>query len=84
MIPPAILNAPTPSRDDAQRELIRISARAHGIGTVTDLADYFRLKNAEARARILELVESNELREVSVEGWRRPASSTLTRRSRAA
>src|SRR5204863_6382953 len=39
--PPEILAQPTPSSEDAQRELIRISARAHGIGTASDLADYF-------------------------------------------
>jgi uncharacterized protein YcaQ len=73
VIPSAILSAPTPSVEDAQRELIRISARAHGIGTVGDLADYFRLKNTEAKARLLELVEAGELREVTVEGWPAPA-----------
>ena len=87
VIPPAILTAPTPSVEDAHRELIRISARAHGIGTVGDLADYFRLRNAEARARILELVECGELREVTVEGWPMPAyldpAAALPRRVRA-
>jgi uncharacterized protein len=67
--PPEILAAPTPPADEAQRQLIRISARAHGIGTATDLADYFRIRGADTRQRIAELVEAGELRPVRVEGW---------------
>ncbi len=63
----------TVSREEAQRELVRIAARAHGVATTADLADYFRLRVGEARPRIAELVESGELREVAVEGWRGPA-----------
>lgn len=61
------------SHEEAQRELIRIASRAHGVASASDLADYFRLRVGEAQPRILELVESGELREVAVEGWRGPA-----------
>ena len=60
----------TVSREEAQRELVRIAARAHGVATAADLADYFRLRVGEAQPRIAELVEGGELREVKVEGWR--------------
>ncbi|HLY80724.1 MAG TPA: crosslink repair DNA glycosylase YcaQ family protein, partial [Caulobacteraceae bacterium] len=40
VIPPAIMAVPTPSKADAERELVRISARAMGIATIADLADY--------------------------------------------
>ena len=60
----------TVTRDEAQRELVRIAARAHGVATAADLADYFRLRVGEAQPRIAELIESGELREVAVEGWR--------------
>jgi uncharacterized protein YcaQ len=60
-------------REDAQRELMRLSARAHGLGAATDLADYYRMPIREARQRIAELIEAGELREARVEGWREPA-----------
>ena len=53
--------------------LLRIAARGYGIGTAQDLADYFRMYVRDARPRIDELVESGELREVRVEGWRQLA-----------
>ena len=61
------------SHEEAQRELMRIASRAHGVASAADLADYFRLRVGEAQPRIIELVESGELREVAVEGWRGPA-----------
>ncbi len=60
-------------RDEAQRELLRQSARANGVGTAADLADYFRMPVREARPRLAELVEAGVLRLVRVEGWREPA-----------
>jgi len=59
--------------DEAQRELLRSAARAHGIGTADDLADYFRMPLREARPRLDELVLAAELCEVKVQGWRQPA-----------
>jgi uncharacterized protein len=60
-------------RDEAQRELLRLAARAHGVGTAGDLADYYRMPIREARPRLAELVGAGALREVRVEGWREPA-----------
>jgi uncharacterized protein YcaQ len=59
--------------EEAQRELLRLAARSHGVGTAGDLADYYRMPIREARARITELVEAGELREARVEGWKEPA-----------
>jgi uncharacterized protein YcaQ len=68
-----VLATPTPPEDEAQRRLLRIAARALGVATASDLADYFRIRGPEARARLAELVEAGELRPVTVEGWPAPA-----------
>jgi uncharacterized protein YcaQ len=70
-----VLAAPTPDEPAAQRELLRIAARALGIATRADLRDYFRL-DADANARIDELEESGDLQPVTVEGWKQPAYMT--------
>jgi uncharacterized protein YcaQ len=73
VLAPAILAAPTPSREDAQRELTRIAASALGIATEPDLGDYFRLPRADSKARVAELAAAGELTPVSVRGWSAPA-----------
>lgn len=59
--------------DDAIRELLRSSARAHGIGTLSDFADYYRIKNEAAKSAVHDLVDAGELLPVTVPGWNRPA-----------
>jgi uncharacterized protein YcaQ len=73
VLPPEILAAPTPSREDAQRELTRIAAAALGIATEPDLGDYFRLPRADSKARVAELAAAGELTPVQVRGWAAPA-----------
>ena len=72
VLPREVVATPTPSLEDAQRELVRIASRAMGVAAEKDLRDYFRLPVAEARARVAELVEAGELWPVEVEGWSVP------------
>ncbi|MGO4598222.1 winged helix-turn-helix domain-containing protein [Terrabacter sp. 2RAF25] len=51
-------------------ELVRIAARAHGVGTELCLADYFRIRREEARPAIERLVSDGELVPVTVPGWK--------------
>ena len=73
VIPAEILAIPTPGEAEAQRALSEHGARAHGIATARDLADYFRLSPRDARPRIDELTEEGVLHPVEVEGWKEPA-----------
>jgi hypothetical protein len=73
VLPAAILRAPTPDDDEAQRTLLRTAARAMGVATEPDLRDYFRLPSAESKLRVAELVEAGDLHPVTVEGWTAPA-----------
>jgi hypothetical protein len=71
VLPAQVLAAPTPSDHDAKRALVRISAQALGVATVADLADYFRILQADARKAAEELAEAGVLERVEVEGWPR-------------
>jgi uncharacterized protein YcaQ len=70
VLPAEILAQPTPSKEDAQRELLLLSARAHGIGNVSDIADYFRISPRVARPLLAELAEQGSLLPVAIEGLR--------------
>lgn len=70
VLPRASLDTPTPTEADAQRDLVRIAARAMGIAAERDLRDYFRLDLADARARVAELADAGELERVRVDGVR--------------
>jgi hypothetical protein len=50
VIPPEIISAPALPREQAPSVLILAAARALGVATVADLADYFRLPVAETQA----------------------------------
>jgi uncharacterized protein YcaQ len=71
-IPTAVLDREVPAAD-AVRQLISLAAQAHGIGTLRDLADYYRIQQAPAKVAVDELVDSGELIAVTVAGWKSQA-----------
>ncbi len=73
VIPAEVLARPTPTPAEAARELVRRAARSHGVATVQDLRDYYRMEVAATATAVAELVEEGELIPVTVRGWRRPA-----------
>lgn len=72
VLPREALEADPPEVEEAQMELLRVAARALGVGTAEDLADYHRLRNPVARPLIDRLVERGDLEKVHVQGWDRP------------
>ena len=79
VLPQAVLDAPTPADDEAQRRLLMIAAARLGVATEPDLGDYFRLPRADSKARVAELVEAGALAPARVEGWSAPAYVTAVR-----
>ena len=73
VLPRRVLETPTPTREEAHRELVRRAAASHGVATVACLADYYRMKVGEVRPAVQDLVDAGELEPVHVEGWGRPA-----------
>jgi uncharacterized protein YcaQ len=82
VLPAAVLAAPV-ARDDAIRELIGRAAKAHGVGTASDLADYWRIKDRRAvMTAIADLQDAGVLQPVTVQGWEsagRPAKAWVHR-----
>jgi uncharacterized protein YcaQ len=72
VLPPRIVNAPTPSPQDAFRALVELSARALGVAAEPELRDYFRLPVAGFKQAVAELIEDKVLLPVTVRGWKGP------------
>jgi uncharacterized protein YcaQ len=70
VLPASVLDH-SPDAPDAIRELVRRSVTALGVGTLSDIADYYRLYTAETKTALRELVEAGEVERVHVHGWER-------------
>lgn len=70
VIPPQYLNASPPSPRDAEAQLLLLAAGSLGVGTVRDIADYYRLPQKPARELLREFAASGKLEQVEVEGWK--------------
>ena len=69
VLPDEIVRAATPTRSDAQRELLRRALAASGVATEKDLRDYLRLSVSDTRVGLSELIDSGGALPVQVEGW---------------
>ena len=72
-LPAEHLEATDISDVEARKALLLLGAAAHGVGTLRDLADYYRLNIPAARPLVAELVEEGALVPVTVAGWKDPA-----------
>jgi uncharacterized protein len=73
VIPADVMALPTPSVEEAERELVRRAAMSHGVATLKCLADYYRTTQAPVKKAVEQLVEEGELIPVKVEGWGKQA-----------
>jgi len=73
VIPVEHFTAEPVPRGDAHRTLVMMGAKSLGIGTLSDLVDYYRLPKPEGRAVVTDLAATGALEEVEVEGWTHPA-----------
>ncbi|HMO00760.1 MAG TPA: crosslink repair DNA glycosylase YcaQ family protein [Miltoncostaeaceae bacterium] len=73
VVPRQVLALPAPDEPGAKRELLLMAARSLGVASLQDLCDYHRINVPRARPLVEGLVEDGLLREVTVEGWDRPA-----------
>jgi uncharacterized protein YcaQ len=84
VLPEDVLAAPHVADEDARDVLVGRAAHHLGIGTEADIADYYRMLRAPAKAAIARLVERGEVEIVTVEGWKDkayvPAGPTIPRR----
>jgi uncharacterized protein YcaQ len=72
ILPPEIIARDVPI-DEAKYQLMKRAAVAHGIGTLNDFADYFRIKQTQAKDALQRLVDEGEVRPVTVPGWGKQA-----------
>lgn len=72
VIPPDIHDQPPLPVDEAKRRLLLKAATSLGVGTASDIADYFGLRADDGKRLISELADEGSLVEVDVDGWPQP------------
>jgi uncharacterized protein YcaQ len=72
-IPPQLLDGQAGlDKESAYAELLLDAVGHHGIGTVADIADYFRLHTSTAGPILARLAQEGTIEEVEVPGWTGP------------
>ena len=69
VVPAGVLARSLPSLAEAYLDLVRIAARAVGVGTLRDIASHFHLQVTPTRKAVEALVASGEVEQVAVQGW---------------
>jgi uncharacterized protein len=69
VVPADVLARPVPTVAQAYLDLVRVAARAVGVGTLRDMAAHFHLPVTPTRKAIEALVASGDLEPVAVQGW---------------
>lgn len=72
VLPPDVDTRP-PTADEAAQHLLARAARALGVASARDLADYFRVPPPLAKPALRTLLEAGRLVPAALEGWRQPA-----------
>jgi uncharacterized protein YcaQ len=72
VLPPEVLTEKV-GPEEAHRRLLMQAIRHLGIGTLPDLADYYRMKRTPVAPALAALVAEGAIEEVEVEGWKGPA-----------
>lgn len=73
VLPAAVRDAPTPTREEAQAQLLLSALAAMGVATERDLRDYYRMGVEETRTSLSVLVQSRLAIPAVVAGWGQPA-----------
>ncbi|HET9443175.1 MAG TPA: crosslink repair DNA glycosylase YcaQ family protein [Acidimicrobiales bacterium] len=73
VLPAEVLARPPVDEADARKALLVLAARALGVATAGDLADYHRQRLPAVRPLLAELVEEGALVPATVAGWNAPA-----------
>jgi uncharacterized protein YcaQ len=72
LLPAAVIATDALGEEEAHRELLVTATKHHGIGTLHDIADYFRLNVPTSRPIIESLASEGRIIEVEVPGWKGP------------
>ena len=71
VLPPDVVAAKI-DETSARRRLLALALRHHGVGTVADLADYYRMGRQSAELLLAAMAREGEIEEVAVDGWKGP------------
>jgi hypothetical protein len=71
VLPPEVVAAEV-DEETARRQLVKQAVRHHGIGSVADIRDYYRMGSQGSAQLLTALANEGEVEEVDVAGWKGP------------